>query len=98
MARLKPEDRRARILEHAVEAARSIGYQHITRDEVARRAAVSVGLVTRYFGTMPKLKRAVMRAAIQGEVLEVVAQGLAAADPHARKAPNDLKQRAIATF
>lgn len=98
MARLKPEIRRAQILEFAVQAAREHGYQRITRDDVARRAGVSTGLVTRYFNTMPQLKRAVMRYAVRHEILEIVAQGLAAADPHARKASQELKQRAIATL
>lgn len=98
MARLKPEIRRAQILQHAVEAARDHGYQRITRDEVARRAGVSVGLVTRYFTTMPQLKRSVMRFAVRNEILEIIAQGLAAADPHARKAAPELKQRAVETL
>ena len=95
MSRLKPEVRREQILQHAVEAAQAHGYRHITREDIARRAGVTVNLISHYFGTMPKLKRAVMREAIRRGDVTVLAQGLAAKDPHAQKAPLELKRKAV---
>jgi len=94
--RMRPDDRRDLILKSALELATRGHYTTITRDQIAEHADVSVGLVTRYFGTMPQLKRDVMRAAIRAEALPIIAHGLAIQDPHAQKAPSDLKQRAAA--
>lgn len=96
--RLPPNERRDAILAAAVDLSRRDGYNQITRDAIAEHAGVSMGLVTRYFGTMNKMRRAIIRAAISDEVLEVIAQGLAARDEHARKAPDDLKRKALATL
>jgi AcrR family transcriptional regulator len=94
-AKLKPADRKKQILDGAIAQAKAHGYQRITRQGVAEAVAVSTGLINSYFSTMPQLKRAVMRAAVKGEVLEIVAQGLAAKDPQALKAPDSLKKRAV---
>ena len=94
--RLKPDIRRGLILQAALDLAEKGNYTDITREEIAKQADVSVGLVTRYFGTMPQLKRDVMRAAIRSQLLPIVAHGLAIQDPHALKAPPELKQRAAA--
>lgn len=93
--RMAPADRREQILDAAVGMARDIGFQKITRDGVAGRAGVAMGLVTRYFGTMCQLRRAVMRSAVKNEVISVIAEGLAIGDPHAKKAGPELKARVI---
>lgn len=93
--RLPPNERREAILGAAVELARRDGYQKITRDAIAEHADVSMGLVTRYFSTMPQLRRDVMRYAVQNSIVEIVAQGMGTQDPHAMKADPVLKQRAI---
>lgn len=86
--------RKEHILAVAVTLAKAKGYQEITRDGVAEAAGISFGLVTKYFGTMSNLKRAVMGAAIAQGVPEIVAQGLANGDKRARKAPAELKLEA----
>lgn len=93
--RMDPVDRRAQILDAAVGMAEDVGFQKITRDGVAVRAGVAMGLVTRYFGTMIQLRRAVMRSAVRNEVIPIVAEGLAIGDAHARKAGPQLKARVI---
>jgi|SRR5690554_4203150 len=93
--RLKPEERRERILSAALELARRDGYQHIKREDVAELAGTSLALVSHYFGTMPQLKRDVMRAAVRLRDAAVVAQGLAARDAHAQKADDTLKRAAL---
>ena len=95
-ARANPKLRRAHILSVAVEQAKFEGYKNITRDGVAAAAGVSVGLVTRYFGTMVKLSRDIMRSAVRNEIPEIIAHGLANGDDHAVKAPAELKAKAIA--
>lgn len=92
--RLKPEDRKGQILAAAVKLAEGTNYTTITRDGVAGAAGVSMGLVTRYFGTMNQLRRAVMRAAVAEGNAVVVAQGLAQRDPQALKAAPELREAA----
>ncbi len=94
-SRADPALRKKQILGVAVNMAQEIGYLKITRDAIAENAGVSVGLVTRYFGTMIKLRRAIIRAAIAQGIPEIIAQGLANSDAHAKKAPNELKNEAI---
>jgi len=93
--RLPPHERKEAILSAAIELATVKGYQQITRDGIAEQAGVSMGLVTRYFSTMNQLRRDVMRHAIKREILSIVADGMACRDPHAMKAPEELRRRAF---
>ncbi len=94
--RANPQLRRDNILNVAVGMAKSAGYNKITRDKIAEGAGVSMGLVTRYFGTMSQLKTAIMRRAVKQGILEIIAQGLANGDDHAKNAPIELKTEAAA--
>lgn len=94
--RANPALRKGHILVVAVAMAKDVGYHKITRDAVAEAAGVSMGLVTRYFGTMTQLRRDIVRYAIREQVPEIIAQALANGDDHARKAPEELKMRAKA--
>lgn len=96
--RMMPKARRDEILDAALALAEERSHVEITREEISERAGVSVGLITHYFGTMPKLKRDVMRAAIRTEILPIIARGIVMGDPHALKAPPELKQRALASL
>lgn len=92
--RANPALRKDQILSVAVTQAKEVGYTKITRDGVAEGAGVSMGLVTRYFGTMKNLRRDIIRYAIRNDIAEIIAQGLANGDCHARKAPAELKAQA----
>ena len=92
--RADPVLRKNHILAVAVALAKSEGYNKITRDRVATGAGVSMGLVTRYFGTMGQLRTAIMRRAVKQGIAEIVAQGLANGDDHALKADLGLKEKA----
>jgi AcrR family transcriptional regulator len=92
--RLEPKERRGQILAAAVELARDKGYHNLTRDGVAVAAGVSFGLVTRYFGSIDTLQQKVMTEAVEGDILEIIAAGLAIGDPIARQAPGELKVKA----
>lgn len=87
-------ERRLQILDAAVALAAEDDYRNLTKRGVAERAGVSPSLVMAHFNTMTQMRRAVLRHAISHEIAVVVGQGLAARDPHAVKAPEELKRRA----
>jgi AcrR family transcriptional regulator len=95
MSRQSPADRQASILDASLRMARLHGYQNVTRADIAVAAKCSEALVSSYFGTMVQVRRAVMRAAIKTHDLQILAQGLAARDPHAMRAPEDLRLAAV---
>lgn len=70
------------------------GYQCVSRADLARAVGVTEGAVSNYFGTMPQFRRSLMRAAIRQKDLAVLAQGLAARDPYALEAPQELREAA----
>ena len=86
------------ILDAACFVAIRDGFNNITRESIAQKAGVSTGTVSQSFGTMIKLKRSVMRHAIQDEILEIIAVGLGINDKTAMKIDTELKQRALATL
>ena len=84
------------IIAAALVESEQCGHYKFTRRGVAERAGVSESLIQYYFGTMQKLRRSVMRAAVDQKILPVVAMGLVMKDPHAVKAPDEVKQAAAA--
>lgn len=94
--RMNPDDRREMILDAAVRTAKKIGWRNITRDGVAVAAQVSGALVTRYFGDIKSLRTEVMRVAVRDNLHTIVADGLAAQHPVARRAHIETKQKALA--
>lgn len=88
--------KRAHILETAVDQARIHGYDKITRDGVAAAAGVGDGVVNHHYGTMANLKRAVLDYAVKNEILEIIAQGVAAKDIDGISPA--LRSRALATL
>lgn len=93
--RMKPEARRDQILSVALRIAVEQGYDNVTRERIAASAGISTGLVNHAFSTMTKLRRAVMRAAIQREILPIVAKGLSEGCSIAHGADNVLKYKAM---
>jgi len=91
-------DRKNDLLQAALRVAllAAGGYSRMTKEEIAKEAGCAPALVNRHFGTMPNLRRDVMRAAVREGNAAVVAQGLALKDPHAQKAPQALKEEAAA--
>ena len=72
--KLTPKQRKAAVLQAAVELCKTVGIDRITRDEVARRAGVGHGTVTLYFNTMIQLRRAVARHGMSEYDPEILAQ------------------------
>jgi AcrR family transcriptional regulator len=93
--RMAPDDRKGTILRAAVELAAKLGYMNVTRDAIATNAGVSTGLVTRYFNSMPEMRLAIVRAAIDAECVEVVAQAFAAGEKIARECPVALRKKVV---
>jgi hypothetical protein len=87
--------RKIQILNVALDLSKDVGYQFVTRSAIAKRAGLSEGSINLHFSTMTQLKRDIMRAAVKQEVHEIVAQGLAANDKQAKKAEQEVKDKAL---
>lgn len=96
--RLTPAARTAQLIDVALKLAAKHGLANIRRDQIAEAADVSQGLVTERLGTMPEMRRTVMRQAVAREVLPVIAEGLAAKDKFALKASPELRKKALASL
>lgn len=94
--RLYPEERHDRLLLAALELARTVGYMRVTLEGIARQAGVTHGLVTHYLGRIDDVRDMLVQLAVDTEVVEVVAQGLAARHPAALAASTELQVRAVA--
>jgi AcrR family transcriptional regulator len=86
------------ILDAALRVATLVGYNRMTRDDIALAAQCSPALVSEVLGTMPALRRCVMRQAVARGVLAVVAQGLALRDVYAMRAPESVRLAAARTL
>lgn len=95
MPKLSSEVRKAQILKAASTLSKHDNYVFITRGDIAAKAGVSTGTVSKYLGDMGNVRKEVMRYAVKNEILKVIFQGLANSDPIARRAPEYLKLRAM---
>lgn len=94
--RLHPDARRAAILAVALPLAVKHGYASLSLRQVADAAGVTHPNVLHHFGTMAEFRTALMRQAIAERNLRVLAQGLAAKDKTARRAPEAMRKAALA--
>lgn len=94
--RTNPKTRKKIILLAAIQLSKRIGYKSITRDAVAKEASVSSPLVGKYFPKMKDVEIAVIKSAIEQEIIEILAQGLAINDPQVLKISSKLKKKVIA--
>lgn len=90
--------RKAEMISAALLEAEENGFTNLTRRSIASRCGVAEPLVNHYLGTLPQLKRTIMRAAVHQKVIKIIAEGLAIRDPYALKACDELKQAAIASI
>ena len=91
----RPESRKAELLDTALVLARVVGYQNVERAQLAERCECSTGPVSKYFGTMKNLKRAIISHAIARADLIVIAQGIVAGEAKARAVKPELKRAAM---
>lgn len=87
--------RKEHILNAALSYSTEVGYRGITRDAVAEIADVSSVLIASYYPRMADLKLAVMHAAIEREIVNVVAQGILLDDPLTKDISDVLKQKVL---
>lgn len=93
--RLKAPVRIQQCIDAALELARDKPYHEVTRNEIAEAVGVAGSVVQWHFGTVKQLRRQIMRAAIRAERLDIILQGIAVQDPHALRAPEELRNRAV---
>lgn len=93
--RLKPAVRKDEVVTAALKLAAASHYLKVTREDIAGAVGVSGPAIQYHFGTMPRLRNEVMRAAVKRPVLAVLAQGLVAKDPQALKASEALRLQAF---
>ena len=94
--RKAPAVRKSEILAAALALASKNGYRNITRASIAEKAGASEALVSRYMGSMDKLREAVMREACKKGVIPVIAQGIAERHRAALRVSDDLRTQALA--
>lgn len=100
-SRFEPEHRKDLILKAAIITARRPGgWSTLTRQAIAKQADCSEGLVSRYLGSMPAARKAIMKTAIRLEIVDIVIQSIAAQDGYAIKKwlPAALRHKAISSL
>lgn len=88
------KDRNRIVMDAAIQLAKTEGYQFLTREAVAREAKVSTGTVSNAYGNVRELKRAVLREAVEKEIVEIIAQGMADRHPIVAGISLSLRQKA----
>lgn len=95
---IKVENRNRAVLDAAIALAERAGMAAVTRPRVASETGLATGTVSNAFGSMDGLRDAVMAAAVERELLPIIAQGLLERYAIALAAPLELKQRALANL
>ena len=93
--RLPPITRREKLSKEIILIARE-EFGTMTRESIARRCGVSVGLINHYFGDMAKLRADFMAHAVSTKDIKTIALGLGVRDSVALGAPESLRKRAAA--
>lgn len=91
--RTEPDNRRAELLEAAVELAKEVGYRHVTRALIAARCDVCETMISRYHSPMSALRAAIVREGIRRGIIEIIAEAVMEGDPQALKLPKATKDR-----
>lgn len=94
--RMAPADRKAQLLDVAIQIAERVGYNKLNRLMIVKELGgeITDGLVSRYFGQRHSLRQAVLYAGIERGNLTILAQGLALGDTYARQAPASMRKAA----
>ncbi len=98
VTRMKPEARKDEILNAALVVATKLGFANVRVADIATQAGCGYGTVSYHFNTMTQMRRAMMRAAVERKILKIIAEGLVMRHPEAKKAPDDIQKKAIASF
>ena len=79
----------------ALKLAEKIGFENLTRDNIAEACGVSPALINFRFGTMTDMRRSILRAAVKSESLKIVAYAIATHHPVSKKISPELRKRAL---
>lgn len=85
---------RSRILATATKLAHLKGYQYVYLTDIARKVPCSKGSVVYHFGTMTKLRAAIIQHGIEHEDMKIISQGLGSRHPLALKCSEGLRRKA----
>lgn len=83
-----------KLLDVAISKSIEVGYQNVTRKEIAKKARVSTALISYYFKNVKGLRRAIVLKAIHENVLPIILQVLIHRDPLLIHIPRELRARA----
>lgn len=99
MRTIDHDKRNILILEASAKLAKEKGIMGLRREDIAINCDLSDGLINRSFGTIYKLRLALVNYAIQHEITEILAEALVSRDTPmrnaAKKAPEALKRRIV---
>ena len=87
--------RREQLIDVAIKISTEIGYNKLTREKVMREVDVTASLLGYYFPRMSDLKNAVMDAAVERGIVEIIAQGITLNDPRALTINPQIKLQVI---
>ena len=93
--RMKPAIRKQQILDAAIELAVEKGYRNITRKDVAIASKSASGLIGRYFKTVAGLKRSIVEASIEREIMPILAENLSIKGEETKLISAELKEKVI---
>jgi len=91
-------ERRRKLIDAGLRAARAVGFARMTRGGVAVIAGLANGTVNHEFGTMAEFREAVMQEAVDRRDLSIIGQGLAVGSPIARAAPPEVRADAVTSL
>jgi len=84
------------ILAAAVSLARKVGLFHFSRIDVANEADVGESTVSYHFGPMPDLRTAVVRHAVEHEILSILADARSSRESVGVPMSEDLRKKVAA--
>jgi len=92
---MDPKKRKDQLIRAGLQVAEQSHYTTLESKRVARLCGVSYATLFRYFPSMDRYRKAVLRRAIKDANLTIVAQAMAQLDPMVRKAPPYLLNSAV---
>ncbi len=97
-AEFQRQERRRKLIAAGVAEAAAVGFLNMKRNAIAARAGLANGSINHEFGSMDGMREAIMREAVAGGHVGIVAQGLACGHPIAKEAPEGVRAEAVRTL
>lgn len=87
-----------KLIQAGIEIAIEKDYKKMSRNEIARRAGYTAGLIHHYFTDMDHFLREIMQRAIDKEIPQIVARGILDGHPTAITAGASLRRKCSKLF